>query len=293
MSSHFAALRENVTANGGNVVSMTTASTMPWEPLLIDWCAWQRASGAPATTIRLRRDYIRRLGAAHADHQPWDLTTRDLLEWIAGHDWSPNTMRSVRSSLTAFYAWGVAAGHLDRSPATMLPAVRVPRGRPRPAPEHAYRRALGEADAQTALAIRLAGQCGLRLGEIARARREDVEADLLANSLRVVGKGGHVRIVPLPDDLSDLITARSPGWLFPSPNGGHLTPNHLGKRITRCLPGDLTTHTLRHRAASVAYGKTKDLRAVQELLGHQSPKTTAGYAAVADEAVRAAMLAAA
>jgi len=282
-----------MSATGGNVVSMTRPSTMPWEPWLEEWCAWQRATGAPKTTIRLRRDYIRRLGTAHSGRQPWDLTTRDLLNWIAGHDWSPNTMKSVRSSLTAFYAWGAAIGHIGRSPAAALPAVRVPRGRPRPAPEHAYRRALEQAPEREALAIRLAGQCGLRLGEIAKATREDMQPDLMGHSLRVTGKGGHTRIVPLPDDLAAIIAGRPKGWLFPSPNGGHLTPHHLGKCVSRYLTGGLTTHTLRHRAASVAYAKTKDIRAVQELLGHQSPNTTAGYAAVADDAVRAAMLAAA
>lgn len=277
----------------GSVIVMEMDTSSPWMPFIDDWCTWQRATGAPSTTIRLRRDYVRRLAVAHANRSPWELTTRDLLAWIASHEWSPNTMRSVRSSLTAFYSWGVAAGHLDQSPAALLPAVRVPRGRPRPAPEHAYRRALELADKHTGLAIRLAGQCGLRVGEIARARREDVEADLLGFSLRVVGKGGHVRLVPLPEEVAGMIAARPGGYLFPSPGGGHLTPNHLGKRISRCLPDGLTTHTLRHRAASVAYARTKDIRAVQELLGHQSPKTTAGYAAVADDAVRAAMLAAA
>jgi len=282
-----------MTAIGGNVISMTDHTTLPWGPLMRDWKQWMRASGAPKSTIRLRRDYIRRLATAHPAKQPWDLTTSDLLNWIAAHDWSPNTVKSVRSSLAAFYAWGVAAGHINQSPAALLPAVRIPRGRPRPAPEHAYRMALKTADDKIRLAIRLAGQCGLRLSELAKVRRDHMEPDLTGHSLRVTGKGGHVRMVPLPDDLAEEIANRPEGFLFPSPKGGHITPNHLGKRISRCLPAGLTTHTLRHRAASVAYARTKDIRAVQELLGHQSPNTTAGYAAVADEAVRAAMLAAA
>lgn len=52
-------------------------------------------------------------------------------------------------------------------------------------------------------------------------------------------------------------------------------------------------HTLRHRCATVAYAKTRDLRAVQELLGHAKPETTAIYTAVPDDAVRDAMRAAA
>lgn len=81
-------------------------------------------------------------------------------------------------------------------------------------------------------------------------------------------------------------------WLFPSPQGGHLTAHHLGKVVSRWLPEGYTTHTLRHRAGTVAYARTHDLRAVQELLGHAKPETTAIYTEVAGSAIRAAMEAA-
>nr|WP_324684669.1 tyrosine-type recombinase/integrase [Mycobacterium sp. 94-17] len=71
-----------------------------------------------------------------------------------------------------------------------------------------------------------------------------------------------------------------------------MTPRHLGKLITRALPGPWTTHTLRHRFATMAYQASSDLRAVQELLGHTSPVTTAIYTKVADEAMRRAAIAA-
>lgn len=137
----------------------------------------------------------------------------------------------------------------------------------------------------------LAAQCGLRRSEIARTRREDVEPDLVGYALRVAGKGGHVRLVPLPDDLAAAILDRGPGWLFPSSHGGHLTPHHLGKIVSRHLPPGFTTHTLRHRCGTVAYRETRDLRAVQELLGHAKPETTAIYTQVPDGALRAAIAA--
>jgi integrase len=139
----------------------------------------------------------------------------------------------------------------------------------------------------------LAGQCGLRRGEIARASREDVEQDLSGWSLRVLGKGGHTRMVPLTDELGREILRRDPGYLFPSSHGGHLTPHHLGKTIAAALAAGHTTHSLRHRCATVSYAATRDLRAVQELLGHAKPETTAIYTLVPDDAVRSAMLAAA
>ncbi|HET6299160.1 MAG TPA: site-specific integrase, partial [Kribbella sp.] len=57
----------------------------------------------------------------------------------------------------------------------------------------------------------------------------------------------------------------------------------------RLLLGDWTGHSLRHRFASAAYAVDRDLRAVQELLGHSKPETTARYVATPDGALRAAV----
>ena len=81
------------------------------------------------------------------------------------------------------------------------------------------------------------------------------------------------------------------GWLFPSDlsRDQPITPAHLGKMIAAVLPAGWTTHTLRHRFATKAYKSGRDLRAVQELLGHMKPETTAIYAAVPDGALAAAV----
>lgn len=263
-----------------------------WDDSIEHWRNYLRASGAPDTTVAQRTYHLTRL-AREVGGTPGSITFDHLAAWLAANSWAPNTRRGYRGSLRAFYSWAMATGRVTTSPAHLLPPVKVPRGRPRPAPESAYRSALDAADDRARLAIMLAAQCGLRRGEIARARTDDLELDLIGHSLRVVGKGGHVRAVPLSTDLADLILARSAGWLFPSSHGGHLTPHHLGKIVARCLPGPLTTHTLRHRCATISYAATHDLRAVQELLGHAKPETTAIYTQIPDDAVRAAMNAAA
>lgn len=261
---------------------------MTWTAETSRWSSYLRSTGAPTSTINLRTYHLGRL--AHAFPKGPDAVTFEaLVDWLASHDWSPNTRRSYRASLRAFWSWRIATGRCSESPAHLLPPVRIPRARPRPTPEPAFRAALAIADDRARLAIMLAGMCGLRRGEIARARREDMEPDLAGWSLRVTGKGGHVRLVPLPDGVVEEISRRPAGWLFPSTHGGHLTPHHLGKVVSENLPDGLTTHTLRHRCATVAYAGTRDLRAVQELLGHAKPETTAIYTAVPDDAVRAAM----
>jgi integrase len=247
------------------------------------------AAGTPATTMALRRYYVTRL--ARSRPQLLALTTEDLAVWLGEGEWSPNTRKSARAALRAFYGWAVDAGHLEASPAHRLPPVRTPRAKARPTPERAYRAALDVADPRSRLVLELAARVGLRRGEIARVRVEDVEADLVGHSLRVKGKGGHVRIVPLPEDLAEQLLAHRAGWVFPSPRGGHITPNHLARVVRPYLGHGI--HSLRHRCGTVAYAATRDLRAVQELLGHARPETTAGYVQVPDDAVRAAMRAAA
>lgn len=259
-----------------------------WGEWTRDWAIWQRAAKKPNSTIQLRTSHIMR-ASRDLPNDPSRVTTKHLIEWLARQKWQPNTQRAYRASLRAFFAWTTTQRLTEHSPAEALPPVKIPRSRPRPTPETAFRDALRVADDRERLAILLGGICGLRRAELAATAREDVEADLVGHSLRVVGKGGHVRLVPLPDELARLILCRAPGWLFPSPHGGHLTPHHLGKIISRRLGH--TTHTLRHRCASVAYAATGDLRAVQELLGHASPDTTAIYTAVTDAAVRRAVAA--
>lgn len=257
------------------------------------WVTWMRAGGTPDTSVRLRRYYLQRL-ERECNARALTLDVDDLTAWLSASGWAPNTMKSARSSLRSFYGWACAAGHIDGSPAHLLPPVRVPRGRPKPTPESAYRAAQASADPRALLAIDLAGMCGLRRGEIARARREDVETDLVGRSLRVVGKGGHVRVVPLPDGLADRIMARDRGWLFPTPRtNGHMTPHHVSKIVKVYLPDGVSMHSLRHRCATTAYAATRDLRAVQELLGHSRPETTAAYILAPDDSIRRAMQAAA
>jgi integrase/recombinase XerC len=254
-----------------------------------------RASGQTPATVDVRTYQVLRVGR-ELGGTPAEVTAAQLVAWLGEQEWSPNTRRSYRGALRAFYSWMVAAGHVDRSPAAALPVVKVPRAVPHPTPEAGYRWAVRMADRPIRLAIVLAGAYGLRRGEVARARREDVVEDVTGGwSLLVLGKGGHERAVPLLDEVARLILSMPPGWLFPSARrpGAHLTPAHLAKLVAAELPAGYTMHSLRHRCATVAYGATGDLRAVQELLGHAKPETTAIYTAVPGAAIRRAVEAAA
>ena len=260
-----------------------------WTIALDRWARHLRAAGQSPHTIRLRLYHVRRC-AQECGLTPGELDPETLTLWLSRPGWSPSTRRSFRASLRVFFTWAADDGIVLVSPAAKLPTVRVPRALPRPAQEDDYLRALRAADQRERRALRLAAECGLRRGEVAAARGNHVEPDLIGWSLRVVGKGGHVRLVPLPDDLARDLRSVGNAWVFPSSRGGHLTPGHLGKLVSQLLPDGVATHALRHRAGTRAYQATRDLRAVQEFLGHARPETTAIYTEVDRAAIRAAML---
>jgi integrase len=264
-----------------------------WDLVIGEWEGWLRAAHRPPTTIKLRSYQLRRFATNHAGRSPWELTLAELAAWLGAHPWKPETMRSYRASLRTFYAWAQLVGYMDRSPASMLPTIRPPRSLPRPAPEEALRQALAGGTERERLMVMLAAYVGLRRGEVARVHSRDIEPDLEAWSLRVVGKGGHERRVPLPPAVALALRSLPPGWAFPGAIDGHLSPEYVGKLVSRLLPAPWTTHTLRHRFATRCYAATRDLVTLQELLGHARIETTRIYTEAPAGALRAAVMSAA
>lgn len=268
-------------------------TTEHWKPHLDGWLAWLKASGKPPTTLNIRRVQLRRLAHAFPESSPWDLTADDLAGWMAGHDWKPETLSSYRTALRTFWHWAVTTGRTDRNTAGLLPSVRVPPGRPRPAPEDVVRRGRLTPDRRLSLMVQLASEAGLRCTEIAGLHSSHLIEDLTGWSLEIRGKGGTIRMVPLTPRLAMELRSREAGYLFPGRGRDHISAPYVSQLLSQHLEGEWTGHTLRHRFATVAYRAERDLRAVQELLGHADPQTTARYAAVPDGAKRAAVLAAA
>ena len=238
-------------------------------------------------TIRLRRNHLTR-AACYLGGSPWDATPAQLLDWLAQCTWAPESRKSAQASLRSFYAWAQLTDRIGRSPARALPAVAIPRAMPRPIPDHVTRAALQHADARERLLVLLAAYGGLRCRELSQVHSDD----LIGDQLVVRGKGGHERVVPILDEELRRAIASAGGFLFPGRVEGHLSANYVSKVLSRLLPGHWTGHKLRHRALTVAYATTQDLRAVQELAGHASSRTTETYTLVSGKALRAAALAA-
>lgn len=262
-----------------------------WGESISMWSTSMRAASRSRDAVYLRESQIRRLARTYPTVSPWDLTTADLEAWLAHPGWSTETRRSHRGALRAFWRWALANGLTLVDPTAPLPQIRARRGVPRPAPEPVIVEALASADERVRMAILLGATCGLRRAEAAAVRGEDRFRLDGAWWLRVVGKGEHVRPVPLSPALLPLWPAETTsGWLFPSPSRpSHLTPAHLGRLVSRAMPAGWTMHTLRHRYATNAYAAERDLLAVAELLGHARIETTRVYTlAPRDSVVRAA-----
>jgi len=134
---------------------------------------------------------------------------------------------------------------------------------------------------------------GLRIAEALALCR----ADLDGPALRVTGKGGKTRLVPLIAPVRAAIAAYlelcpfplNPSQkLFRGVKGGVLSPRLIQQRMAQLrgalgLPPGATPHALRHSFATHLLGRGGDLRAIQELLGHASLSTTQIYTAIDTE----------
>ena len=268
-------------------------TSVPWATPLADYLAWLRAAGRPPSTLYQRSYQLRRF--AHETHvEPFEATLDLLVEYLGSHSWGKATQHAVRSALRGFYEWAHITERIGQNPARRLPQIRQPIGKPRPADDDSLEHGLRAADARVKLMLELAAGAGLRCCEIARVSTDDLVEDLDGWSLRVLGKGGRIRVVPLTRRLALALRSLPSGYAFPGQVEGHLSGAYVSKLVSLVLPDGVTAHMLRHRFASRAYvGSGRDIRAVQELLGHSSVATTQVYTAVPDGAKRAGVEAAA
>ena len=261
----------------------------PWAIALTGWVGHLRMRGLSPKTIRLRRAHMAMIARRTGADSPAGLTREQLLALVGIADWSTEYRKSVRSSVTGFYGWLIDNGHADDDVSDCLPPVMAPQPRPRPCPDHVWESLIASAPPRERLMARLAGWAGLRRAEVAGLHRDDVIADRDGWSLRITGKGGKQRVVPITDDLARELLDYQPehGFVFPGREDGHLSEHHVGKLLSALMPPSWTMHTLRHRYAPRGHRGTGNLRAVQEALGHSSVATTERYTAVARHEVRA------
>lgn len=261
-----------------------------WRAPLAGFIAYLEAGNRPAKTQYLRSYQLRRF-AVETGLSPRAATHDDLITYLGSHGWGNSTKHSVRAAFRSFWFWAFnIAKIVDEDAAALLPSMRPNQGSPRPAPALVAVGAMREAeDPRVRLMIEIAASAGLRCCEICRVHTGDLFEDLEGWSLRIFGKGGRRRSVPIGRELAAKLLELEPGWVFPGQDDGHLSAAYVSKLISRALPEGITAHMLRHLYAAQSYVATgRDIRAVQELLGHSNVATTQVYTQVPAGAKRAA-----
>lgn len=264
-----------------------TAPPAEWREDIQNWLDYLKSAGYSAETLKTRRCKMTFI-SERLHGTPSTTTGDDLVALFASRDWMPETRKGYRNTVSSFFSWMQNTGRRTDNPAAMLPSVRKPQPQPRPCPDRHIKLALSRATESEAIMVRLAAECGLRRHEIAKAHSDDVMGQNGCYSLRIVGKGGVQRIVPLPDDLAAQILAAD-GWVFPGRFSGHASASHIGEHVSSVLPEGWAAHSLRHRYATRLYSATRDIFLVRRLLGHASVETTQAYVAMDDDDLRNGM----
>ncbi len=224
-----------------------------------------------------------------------------------GKPYRASSVVRALSSVRSFHRFLVREGESDRDPAIGVVRPRLHRGLPRPMSVDEAGRLLEAPPEGTATGIRdrailetLYG-AGLRVSELVGLDVDDV--DIEEGSVRVLGKGGKERKVPLGRFAREalaayltiarpaLATPRSRSALFLNLRGGRLTRQGcagiLAVHVKRAgIARHVTPHTLRHSFATHLLEGGADVRVVQELLGHASVATTQTYTLVTKEHLR-------
>lgn len=266
---------------------------MDWEVILTSFTAYQRAQRRSERTIEGRRNLLRSL-ARETGKMPAEITKDDLLARM-GRGIAASSMQRERSDLQCFFAWAKEHHYVPKNPAKKLPAVTVPRGQPRPFTMDQVQAILSTgAYRRTRHMILLGLYLGLRAFEIAKFRTDDI--DFSGNSVRVVGKGGKDRTVPLHPVIAAIAAHYPPsGYWFPARStnrGEHIHYRSVSDLMTRAIrragitDPKLTGHSLRHTFATELVAGGVDIRIVQELMRHESLQSTQIYTRVTIEQMR-------
>jgi integrase/recombinase XerC len=215
---------------------------------------------------------------------------------------SARTLGRGLASIRSFLRFLERRGLANAAGAAALRAPRQPKSLPKPLTAADARRVVSAGEqlseepwiaARNAAVLTLLYGSGLRISEALGLAGEQL-SDLADTVLRVSGKGGKTRLVPvLPVALQAVAEYRKlcpyhldpKGLLFRGARGGPLNPAIVQREMKKMrsalsLPDTATPHALRHSFATHLLGRGGDLRTIQELLGHASLSTTQVYTGV-------------
>lgn len=217
-----------------------------------------------------------------------------------------STSRAI-SSLKRLFRYLLRQNRVEADPTLQIATPKLPRSLPKSLTEQDVELLLGAPDIHTPLGARdramleVLYATGLRVSELVALKVVQVSLDM--GVVRVMGKGGKERIVPLGEEAMDwlrrylsearpvLLTGKLSDAMFVTQRGEGMTRQmfwYLIKRHAKQggLHKPLSPHTLRHAFATHLLNHGADLRVVQLLLGHADISTTQIYTHVARERLK-------
>ena len=231
------------------------------------------------------------------------ITVSDMRAWMASERTRGVGARSLARQLSAvktFYRWLSDREGFEPTAVLSTRSPKFTKKLPRPLAEDAATAMIDTVEMQAtdpwvaardSAVVTLLYGCGLRISEALSLTGADVP---LPQVMRITGKGGKERIVPVIDAAREAVASylrlcphpmEPNAPLFRGARGGPLNPRAIQKVMERSrmqlgLPATATPHAMRHSFATHLLTAGGDLRAIQELLGHASLSTTQAYTAV-------------
>ena len=248
-------------------------------------------------------DYLIRQNGKQADVSRVDhLQVRGYLGELYGRGLAKASVARSLSAVRSWFQWMARMGHVSSNPAALVATPRLPKHLPRVPSIEQMNHLVETAAAETAAAwperdrviFELLYGCGIRNAELVGLNEDDIH--WAREVILVRGKGRKQRYVPLGDAAADAIRSYLPSRTLKLANrpcqalllnlqmkgSGRLTTRSVGRIVKQIsmaqgLPAEIHPHTLRHAFGTHMLEEGADLRAIQELLGHERLSTTQRY----------------
>ena len=233
--------------------------------------------------------------------RPQDVTPghiREFLVWLTGIGMEARSQARIISGIKSYFRFLVLEKLLEESPAALTESPRLPRKLPQVLSYEQIEAILAAIDLSSSnghrnlAIIEILYGCGLRVSELTGLRVSDISTE--EGYIRVLGKGSKERLVPLGEPATKAIrlylqysrphrqSLKDSGLLFLNNRGNGLSRVMIFTMVrqlaaTAGIRITISPHTLRHSFATHLVEKGADLRAVQDMLGHESILTTEIY----------------
>jgi len=275
----------------------------PVERAVADFLRSLRERNASAHTIKAYTGDLRNF-AAYAGSRNWrdldHVAIRGFLSQLYEKGLGKTSVARSLAAVRSLYRWLAQQGVVEQNPAALVSTPKLPKKLPRVPTIEEMNSVLDGAMPEVAafperdrLMLELLYGCGIRNSELTGIDSDDIR--LSAEAILIRGKGKKERYVPFGDSVKIALAAYLPirlqvlaankknlPALLINQRGGRLSTRSVGRIIKKIavakgLSPDVHPHTLRHAFGTHMLEEGADLRAIQEMLGHERLSTTQRY----------------